>query len=280
MMPNPGVFSGDMDARQPRWPAGQAPSQKEVLSRPDQALLGFVAEMYAVQLDQLAVLLASQGEPTDSAAARAGELVARWRAAGLAESEKLSLGEPWTWATRKGLAACGLRTKVTRPTARFLRHTHAVTDVRLAIQETPAFRNGGGWWRAERSILAELEWPGRPEHVPDGEVLWPAGTGSPSAGQVWAVEVEISRKSVERTASIMREVLARTSDYGTSAAASAQPGAGPRYAGLVYLCSSTVVKNVLEARAEVGFPLAARIEVYDLPESAMRLNTVKRGWQA
>jgi hypothetical protein len=273
MMPNSGVFGDGMDA-------GHVPAGKGILSRPDAALLGFVAEMYGVQLDQLAVLLASQGEPAGSAAARAGELVTRWRAAGLAESEQLSLGEPWTWATRKGLDACGLRTRVTRPTRRFLRHTHAVTDVRLAIQRTNAFRDSGGWWRAERSILAELEFPGRPEHVPDGEVHWPASTGSPSAGQVWAVEVEISRKSVERTAAIMREVLARTGAYGAPAAASAQPGLAPRYAGLVYVCSSMAVRNVLDARAEVGSPLAARIEVYDLPESAIRLNTPKRGWQA
>ena len=280
MMPNPAAFGDARDAGQPRWFVPQSQSGRGALSEPDAALLGFVAEMYAVQMDQLAVLLASPAEPTRSDAAAARELVARWRAAGLVESEQLTLGEPWVWATRKGLDACGLRTKVTRPAARFLRHTHAVTDVRLAIQQAPAFGEGGGWWRAERSMLTELEFPGRPEHVPDGEVYWPASTGSPSAGQVLAVEVEISRKSVVRTAAIMREVLARIGDYGTPATASSQPRVALRYSSVVYVCSPASVKNVLEARAEVGFPLAARIQVFDLPESAMRLNTPKRGWQS
>ena len=254
-------------------------STRSVEAIPEQGLLGFVAEMYAVQLDQLAVLLVSEGEPVDSAAAQARELVARWRAAGYVESDQLSLGEPWVWATRKGLDACGLRTKVARPAARTLRHTHAVTDVRLAIQEAPSW-SAGAFWRAERSMLAELEFPGRPEHVPDGEVHWPPDVGSSSGAQVLAVEVEISRKSVVRTAAIMREVLARTGDYGASATSAAQPGVAPRYAYLVYVCSYTSVRNVLEARAEVGSPLAEQIEVYDLPESAMRLNSLKRGWQS
>ncbi len=273
MMPSAAAFDDAMDSGPPS-PAHYPPPGEGILTGPDAALLGFVAQMYGVQLDQLAVLLADRGEPAGSAR----ELVARWRAAGFAETGELSLGEPWAWATRKGLDACGLRTKLVKPATQTLRHTHAATDVRLAIQQTAAFRDGGAWWRAERSILSGLEFPARSAHVPDGEVHWPAGSGSPWAGQIWAVEVELTRKSVERTAQIMGEALARTADYGPAPAAMA--GVAPRYARLVYACSPVAVRTVLNARAEVGSPLAARIEVHDLPESAMRLNTAKRGWQS
>jgi hypothetical protein len=280
MTPSAAAVSGAAGERQPVGPARRRPPAARDWSLPgaDAALLGFVAAMYGMQLDQLAALLADWGEPAGSAAGRAREVVARWRAAGYADSGELTLGEPWVWATRKGLDACGLRTRLVKPAASGLRHTHAVTEVRLAVQRTSAYRQGRAWWRSERSILAG-EFPSRLGHVPDGEVHWPAGSGVPWAGEIWAVEVELSRKSVERTAAIMAEALARTSDYGPAANGSAAPGRPPRYARLVYACSAASVRAVLNARAEVGTPQSARVEVYDLPESAMRLHTPKRGWQ-
>jgi len=253
--------------------------QQGTVSPADMEVLGFVAEMSSVQLDQLAVLLTDRGEPAKNAAGRARQMAARWRAAGYAETGELSLGEPWVWATRKGLDACGLRTKLVRPKESSLRHTHAVTDVRLAVERTGAYRAGSASWRAERLILSGLSFPARSEHIPDGEVHWPAVDGSPWAGQTWAVEVEISRKSVERVAAIMAEVLARTGDYGSSPAG-ATWGLPARYARLVYACSRAAVRTVLAARAELGAPNAARVDLYDLPESATRLHTPKRGWEA
>jgi hypothetical protein len=243
----------------------------------DIEVLGFVAEMTAVQLDQLAALLADWGEPAGSAAGRAREMVSRWRGARYAESATLTIGEPWVWAIRKGLDACGLRTRLVKPREPGLRHAHAVTDVRLAVERTSAFRQGGASWRAERRIMSGLGFPARSEHIPDGEVHWPADGGSPWAGGTWAIEVELSRKTVERTAEIMAEVLSRTADYDCPPAAAT--GLPPRYARLVYICSRTSVRTVLAARAELGAPLSARIDVYDLPESATRLNTPKRGWE-
>lgn len=280
MTPNPAAFPGATDARQPGQPARRYLPAASGGNRPgtDEALLGFVAAMYGVQLDQLAALLADLGVPADSAGDRAREVVARWRAAGYADSGELSLGEPWVWATGKGLDAHGLRTRLVKPAAHGLRHTHAVTEVRLAVQRTSSYRQSRAWWRSERSILAGL-FPSRVGHVPDGEVHYPDGSGMPWAGEIWAVEVELSRKSVERTAAIMAEALARTTDYGPTANASAAPGLPPRYARLVYVCSPASVRTVLNARAEVGPPGSARIDVYDLPESAARLHTPKREWK-
>jgi hypothetical protein len=92
--------------------------------------------MYGVQLDQLATLLASRGEPSGDPAGVARQLVARWQAAGYAETGQLTLGEPWIWASRAGMNACGLRARAIKPSAKLLRHIHAVTDVRLAVERT------------------------------------------------------------------------------------------------------------------------------------------------
>jgi hypothetical protein len=115
--------------------------------------------------------------------------------------------------------------------------------------------------------------------VPDAEVHWPADGGSRQAGEIWAVEVELSRKTVERTATIMRQALTRTGDYGCPPAGIAVPGQPPRYSSVVYLCGPRVVQTVLNSRADLGTALAKRIVIYDLPESAIRLNTPKRGWE-
>jgi hypothetical protein len=280
MTPNPAAFPGATDARQPGQVAGHYPPAASGGNRPgtDEALLRFVAAMYGVQLDQLAALLADWGVPAGSAGDRARGVVARWRAAGYADSGELTLGEPWVWATRKGLDACGLRTRLVKPAALGLRHTHAVTEVRLVVQRTSSYRQSRASWRSERSILAG-EFPARLAHIPDGEVHYPAGSGMPWAGEIWAVEVELSRKTVERTAAIMAEVLARTADYGPTPNGGAAPGLPPRYARLVYVCSPASVRAVLNARLEVGPPQSARIDVYDLPESSIRLHTPKRGWE-
>jgi len=231
--------------------------------------------MHGVQLDQLATLLADRGAPAGRAAALARAVVSRWQAAGLAETGQLSMGEPWVWATRRGLDACGLRTKVVKPKESRLRHTHAVTDVRLAVERTSAYRQARGSWLAERLIRA-TQYPGNLGHVPDGEVHWAAGTGSPSAGETWAVEVEVTRKPVWRIAVIMQKALARTGEWDATSVSPVEPGQPPRYARLVYACSPESVRAVLAARAEAGAPLAARIDVHDLPESAIRLNSAKR----
>lgn len=249
-----------------------------VLTEADIKILLFITEMGGVQLDQVAALLANRGEPADSAAYRARELVTRWRAGGYTDTGHLSLGEPWVWATRKGQDICGLRTRMVKPATKVLRHTHAVTHVRLAVERTSSWSAGSATWRAERSILAEIGFHTRAEHTPDGEVHWPAGTESPWAGEIWAVEVEVTPKSIEHTAGIMQEVLTRTTGYDSPLAIVPEPGQPPRYARLAYVCSRASVRTVLNARTALGTPLSARITVYDLPEAATRLNSPKRGW--
>jgi hypothetical protein len=230
----------------------------------DVGALLFAADMYAIQLDQLARL--TGGERSGRAAA------ARWRELGYAETARLSRGAPWLWVTRAGLAACGLSYSPAQPALSRLAHIRAVAAARIALEETAGYRAASAFWRCERRIRSR-HGVGVRQHLPDAEVRWPDEARGPDgvtigwAGECWAVEAELTPKSVARTTSIMREILLRTGDYGCPAAEVAVPGRPPRHARALYLCSPAALPTVLRARAELG-PLSARIEVRDLPPDA------------
>jgi hypothetical protein len=256
------------------------------VSERDVAGLLFTAEMYGVQVDQLAVLLAVSE-------VRARALVARWREQGYAESARLGPGRPWVWLTRDGLLACGLPYRPAPPALARLAHLRAVTAVRMALESAPGYLAAGAYWRGERRLRARMgsRVPLR-EHLPDAEVHWPdtddrapdtddrapdtddrapargRGAAPPWAGECWAIEAELTRKTVRRTAAIMAEILTRTGDYGSPAAEVRIPGSPPRHARVLYLCSPAARPTVIRARAELPGALAARVEIRGLPAGA------------
>ncbi len=252
------------------------------MSERDVAGLLFTAEMYGVQLDQLAARLAVSE-------VRARALAARWREQGYAESARLGPGRPWVWLTRDGLLACGRPYRSAPPALARLAHLRAVTAVRLALESAPGYLAAGAYWRSERRLRARMgsRVPLR-EHLPDGEVHWPdtddpgpdnpgpdgrapdrgRGTAPPWAGECWAIEAELTRKTVRRTAAIMAEILTRTGDYGGPAAEVRVPGALPRHARVLYLCSPAARPTVIRARADLPGALAARVEIRGLPAGA------------
>jgi hypothetical protein len=231
------------------------------LTERDIAALLFVADMYAVQLDQLAAVLGV-------AEARARAIALGWRRAGFAESARIGPGPAWVWLTRAGLAACGLSYPATSPALSRLAHLRAVTAVRLALEATQRYVESAAFWRGERRLRARAgSRAGLREHIPDGEVHWPDGTPAAFAGECWAIEAELTRKTVARTTAIMREILTRTGDYGCPAAQVCEPGAAPRHARVVYLCSSGARPTVARARAALG-AAASRVEIRALPAGA------------
>jgi len=225
----------------------------------DCGALIFAADMYGVQLDQLGALTG------DSRSARAA--AARWRALGYAETARLGPGGAWLWVTRAGLAACGRSYPPARPALSRLAHIRAVAAARIALESTRGYRDAGAFWRCERRIRSRHR-IGMRQHLPDAEVHWPDGTPVGWAGECWAVEAELSAKTVARTSAIMREILTRTGDYGCPAAEVAVPGRPPRHARALYLCSPAALGTVLRARETLG-QLAARVEVRDLPAGAL-----------
>ena len=229
----------------------------------DADALIFAADMYGVQLDQLAAVCG--GERAARAAA------ARWRSLGYAETARLGPGPAWLWVTKAGLAACGLSYSPARPALSRLAHIRAVAAARIALEGTAGYRRGAGYWRCERRIRSR-HGVGVRQHLPDAEVHWPdavaGGTAVGWAGECWAVEAELSPKTVARTVAIMREILLRTGDYGAPAADASVPGRPPRHHRALYLCSPAALPTVLRARGALG-PLASRIEVRDLPLGAL-----------
>ncbi len=232
----------------------------------DASGLPFVAEMYGLQADQLALLLG-----LTSRQARA--LVSRWVGRGLAESAVLGPGPPWVWLTRPGLRAVGVRYTAAPPALARLAHIRAVAAVRLALESVAAYRDGGAHWRSERHLRARVGGRvGAREHLPDAEVHWPdtPAVGPPPAwaGECWAIEAELTPKTVARTTAIMRELLGRTGDYGCPAAQARVPGEPPRHVRVLYLCSPAATGTVTRARAALGSQ-STRIEVRRLPAGAV-----------
>jgi hypothetical protein len=235
------------------------------LTGQDGTSLPFVAEMYGVQVDQLAALLGL----TDRSATA---LVRRWADRGVASTAVLSPGPPWVWLTTAGLRAVGARYPATAPALARLAHIRAVTAVRLAFQSVAAYRDGGAHWRSERHLRARFGGRiGAGQHVPDAEVHWPdaAASGAPPAwaGECWAIEAELTPKTAVRTTAIMRELLDRTGDYGCPAAQARLPGELPRHTRVLYLCSPAAAGTVTRAKAALG-DLGTRIEIRSLPAAA------------
>lgn len=240
----------------------------------DTAGLVFTGEMYGVQLDQLAALLGLTGRQVRA-------LVSRWRSRHLAESDSLGPGPPWVWLTRTGLRACGQAYQAAPPALARLAHIRACTAVRLALEAAPGYADGGAYWRSERRLRSHVGGRlGRREHLPDAELHWPDGSGTDGsgpdtrtpawAGECWAIEVELTPKTLTRTTAIMRELLARTGDYGCPADEVRAAGAPPRHDRAIYLCSPAATGTVARARDALG-SLGARVEIRALPDGAQWL---------
>jgi hypothetical protein len=241
----------------------------------DAAGLLFAAEMYGVQLDHLASMLGVTSR-------RASDIAARWAASGQVLSDRLGPGPRWVWLTKAGLADCGLPYAPNPPALSRLAHMRAVIAVRLALEAVPAYGAAGAYWRSERRLRSRLGGRlGVRDHLPDAEVHWPelvpadpsGGTAgladtSPAlwAGECWAIEAELTAKTVSRTTAIMRELLTRTGDYGGPAAEARVPGRPPRHARVIYLCSPAAARTVARARDALAGD-GARIEIRALPAS-------------
>jgi hypothetical protein len=227
-----------------------------------------VAEMYGVQLDQLAAVL-GVSEP------RAGAIAARWRGQRHVESARLGPGPPWLWLTRAGLASCGLKYKPAPPALSRLAHIRAVAAVRLALESASGYQAAGAYWRSERRLRTRMGGRvGLRDHIPDGEVHWPDEAPVAWAGECWAIEAELTRKTVSRTTAIMQDLLRRTGDYGCPAADVLVPGRPPRHPRVLYLCSPAARPTVTRARAALG-DAAARIEIRALPPAAAMVPAIR-----
>jgi len=225
-------------------PARRADAGTVRLSQRDIDGLLLCGEHYGAAYDLLGEALLA---PPD----RVPAIVARWRKAGYAATGRLGPGPAWCWLTRAGMTACGLGFPAGEPSLGRLAHIRAVLAARIWLARNPAWEDGGAWWHSERRLRARNPAAGRDGHVPDAEVHWPSLPGSPYAGQVWAIEVELTPKAAARTARIMAGLLAPM-----------------RYAQVIYLTAPRAHQVVTHAAAALPPGEQSRVTVRELPAAA------------
>jgi hypothetical protein len=214
------------------------------LGRRDIDGLILCAEHSGAPYDLLASALAAQP-------ARLRGITARWRRAGFAATGRLGPGPAWCWLTPGGMAAAGLGYPATRPALARLAHIRAVLAARLWLSGSQAWHDGQAWWHSERRLRAAQPVPARAGHLPDAEIHWPSIQATPHAGQVWAIEVELTPKPLPRTARIMTGLLTP-----------------PRYGQVLYLTAPSARPVLTRAAASLPAAQQARVVIRDLPASA------------
>ena len=240
-------------------PARRADAGKIKLTDRDITGLTLLADQYGAPADLLAAAL-------DVTEERLRGILARWRHAGWAQTEALGEGPAWVWLTPAGMRLLGLPYAAREPSVTRLAHIRAVLAVRLWLQSGQAYQQGRAWWRSERRIRAAAGGRVGIAHLPDAEIHWPSLDGAPYAGQIWAIEAELTPKPLARTTGIMRAMLTRTSDYGPGGT----PSIEARYARIIYLTAPAAISIVSRSIGALPEPLQQRMVARDLPPGAVR----------
>jgi len=214
------------------------------LSQRDIDGLILAGEHYGAPADLLAVAL--RVNP-----GRLPAITTRWRRAGYAATGRMGPGPAWCWLTREGMSATGLGFPAVRPALGRLAHIRAVLAARMWMQASPAWAAGRPWWHSERRLHADHLSGELGGHVPDAEIHWPSIARGPYAGQVWAIEVELTPKEAARTMRIMAGLLTPM-----------------RYAQVIYLTAPAARNVVTRAAAALPSGEQYRVTVRDLPRSA------------
>jgi hypothetical protein len=160
----------------------------ELLRRRDIEVLTWLAEQYAGRIDHLEVLL-------DAGPRTVQRTLARLRAAGLVQTQRVLVGEPaWVLPTAAGMTACNSGFAPWRPRLSLLTHVATVNDVRLHIQG----RAPSTEWIPERVLARDRE---AGEHLADGVAI--------TDNRRVAIEVELTLKSRRRITAILDDHLRR-----------------------------------------------------------------------
>ncbi|BDT97303.1 hypothetical protein [Nocardia sputorum] len=210
------------------------------LSPRDLAGLTVLAEMYGAPLDVVAEMLGVSIN-------RAYRITAKWEAAQMISAKRMRPvpGPSWIFPTKSSAEALlGRSVRYWVPTPKMAAHTKAVLQLRLALVGLDLDR-----WISERSMRADvgLVKAGQPRpHIHDGRYIT-------AAGELWAVEVELTAKSSAAARSSLLQAL--------KVAEKAQ------CTGLTYYCRGEAVKNVIRAAA-AGLDLSdgPKLRLVDLDE--------------
>ncbi|MGV9676369.1 hypothetical protein ACWDSJ_13900 [Nocardia sp. NPDC003482] len=206
----------------------------------DMTVLTILAEMYGAPLDLVASMLGVSRS-------RAYRIVAKWQRAHMISGNRVRPvpGAMWVYPTRSACEA--LLDRPVRhwvPTPKMAAHTLAVLQLRLALTGLDLER-----WISERTLRSEsgLTKAGEPRpHIHDGRYLT-------SAGDLWAVEVELTAKSIAAARNSVAQALHVARQAGC--------------AGLTYYCRGDAVKTVIRAAAaDVDLTAGPPMRLADLDE--------------
>lgn len=180
------------------------------LQERDTVLLRWIAEQYAIRLDQLQVLIAMNSEnpnrvnPQKVTERAAIKTVNRWKLMGWVEYRKVLHGvnnPGWVWLTLKGLREFGYQYAYREPTISQFSHYFWVNHVRLSLES----RHGNRLkWISERYNRFSTE--NKLEHYADGEIVSKSG--------LIAVEVELTQKATVRQKKIIDSLDLKTNAEG------------------------------------------------------------------
>ncbi len=208
------------------------------LTRRDVEALAWLVEQRAATLPQVGRLLAQlSGEQMSTRRVR--QVVARWEQLGLAERWRVWHGEPAVVCPTVQAAYMHGLVRWRRPGVGTLRHTVAVTEVRLLAAPI----NGQRQWICESELR---------RMCPKGTHLGDGGWWEPDGSAV-IVEVELSPHGRRRVSEAIRSHLA------------ARAGDVRRWARVLYVCSERTITQVEAVVAELPASDRPRVQVRALP---------------
>ena len=208
------------------------------LTERDMDALRWLVEQRAASLDQVGRLLhqLTGGEPVTDRRVR--QVVSRWEQLGLVTKWNVWHGEPAVVIPTGRAAQMFGQMRWRRPGIGILRHTVAVSEVRLRMAPIGGPRR----WVPE-SELRRLIQPG--EHLADGASI--------EDGLGVAVEVELTPHGRKRVETTIKSLL-----Y-------AHDGNGLRWAKVLYLCSPVTIAQVTAVAAALPPAERSRVIVRPMP---------------
>ena len=206
----------------------------------DMVVLTVLAEMYGAPLELVAQMLGVSRS-------RAYRIVARWEAARMISDNRVRPvpGSAWVYPTKSAAEALlGRSVRHWVPKPKMAAHTLAVLELRLALTGLDLDR-----WISERQLRSEvgLLKAGQPRpHIHDGRYV-------SDAGDLWAVEVELTAKSISAARASVVQAL--------------HVAERANCAGLKFYCRGEATKNVIRAVA-AGLDLSTgpKLTLNDLDE--------------
>ena len=217
--------------------------------------LAWIAEQYAIRVDQFSELLSRYPDPKHPfrgkviAETSMRDQITRWRKAGWVECEKVLSKEPaYLWPTRRGLETVNLADIYTAraPASVRLTHIFAVNQIRLALDDRYIWKSER---RYHRERLEEVGAKKSPGPIPDGLACGKNG---------WlAVEVEMTEKKPADLEKKLYQLVQGSTSFG------GMFGGFPK--AWVFVPSERMNALVTAARAKLDDKDKARIQITTYP---------------